>query len=167
MSDPNDKPTTKDELRHAYHDDQTAPKPPKPPTDWQSLVEEQIARIDWSTVAGKGKPLNLDRNPYVDASHELAHGVLKNAGFTLPWIDDARQIDADLAAARNKLRRGQAMYRNAGPDAERAWQAAQDEFREQITRLNRAIRDFNLKAPNPQVHKFLIRVEEELARLEE
>lgn len=167
MSDPDDKPTAKDELRRTYRDDQASPKPPKPSTDWQSLVEEQIAKIDWSTVSGKGKPLNLDRNPYVDAGDELAHGVLKNAGFTLPWIDDARQIEADLAAARDKLRRSHAAFRNGGPGAERAWQIALDEFREQIARINRTIRDYNLKAPSPQVHKFLIRIEEELGRLGE
>ena len=171
MTDDRDQPTTKEELRRQYQQDQAGPQPPAEPRDWQSLIEEQIAKIDWSTVAGQGKPLNLERNPYVDPGDELAHGLLKNAGFTLPWIEDSRQIDADIAAARASLARAHASYLEAR-DAEMcsghqwiegAWLAAVRDFRQQAAAINRAIRDFNLQAPSAHLHKFALRVDEELA----
>ena len=42
---------------------------------------------------------------------------------------------------------------------------ARREFRQTVENINRQIRDYNLKAPNVAVHKFVIRVDEELARL--
>jgi DnaJ homolog subfamily C member 28 len=171
MTDHRDKSTTNEELRRQYKQEQAGQQRPAAPREWQSLIEEQIARIDWSTVAGKGKPLNLERNPYADPDDELAHGLLKNAGFTLPWIEDSRQIDADIVAARAKLARAHASYQEAR-DAEMcsghqwiegAWLAAVRDFRQEAERLNRAIRDFNLKAPSAHLHKFALRIDEELA----
>jgi hypothetical protein len=171
MPDNSDKPTAKDELRRQYQQEQAEEPKPAKPRDWQSLVEEQIAKIDWSTVAGKGKPLNLERNPYMNESDELTHGLLRNAGFTLPWIEDGKKIDADVAAARARLARAHASYLEAR-DAEicaghqwieGAWLAAVRDFRQQAERINREIRDFNLKAPNMHLHKFVLRIDEELA----
>lgn len=141
--------------------------------DWQSLIEEQIARLDLDDLPNKGQPLDLAVNPYVDPSDEMANRLLKNAGFTLPWIDEARQIDAELEAARQKLSRARDDYlelRDAQLCAghqwvEGAWQAALREFRQDVERINRQIRDYNLKAPVASLQKFSVRVDEELARL--
>ena len=171
MTNDSDKPTSKDQLRRQYQEEQAAEARPAKPRDWQSLIEEQIAKIDWSTLAGKGKPLNLDRNPYLDESDELTHGLLRNAGYTLPWIEDSKKIDADVAAARAKLAQAHASYLEAR-DAEicaghqwieGAWLAAVRDFRQQAAAINREIRDFNLKAPSMHLHKFVLRVGEELA----
>ena len=171
MTNDSDKPTAKDQLRRQYQEEQSAEPRPAKPREWQSLVEKQIAKIDWSTLPGKGKPLNLDRNPYLDESDELTHGLLKNAGYTLPWIEDGKKIDADIAAARAKLAQAHASYLEAR-DAEicaghqwieGAWLAAVRDFRQQADAINRAIRDFNLKAPSMHLHKFVLRIDEELA----
>lgn len=171
MTNDSDKPTAKNQLRRQYQEEQAAEPRLAKPREWQSLVEEQIAKIDWSTLPGKGKPLNLDRNPYLDESDELTHSLLKNAGFTLPWIEDSKKIDADVAAARAKLAQAHASYLEAR-DAEicaghqwieGAWLAAVRDFRQQAETINRAIRDFNLKAPSMHLHKFVLRIDEELA----
>jgi DnaJ family protein C protein 28 len=164
-------PSVKDELRRQYQEEQAGQARLAKPVDWHSRIEEQIAKIDWSQVEGKGKPLNLERNPYADPGDELAHGLLRNAGYTLPWIEDGKKIDADVAAARSKLAQAHASYLEAR-DAEicaghqwieGAWLAAVREFREQAAAINREIRDFNLKAPSAHLHKFVLRVDEELA----
>lgn len=162
----------REDARRKYAEQQEASKP-KEPRDWQAIIDEQAALIDIDKLPGKGKPLNLNRNPYADESEELANSLLRNAGFTLPWIEDGRKIDAELAAARAKLARARDEYSEmrdsqicAGHQwVEGSWQAAQREFRQVVERLNREIRDYNLKAPNMAVHKFAIRVDEELARL--
>jgi DnaJ family protein C protein 28 len=171
MPSDQDTASKKEELRRQYQQEQAGETGLDATRDWQNLIEEQIAKIDWSTVQGKGKPLNLDRNPYADPGDELAHGLLKNAGFTLPWIEDSKKIDADVAAVRVKLARAHAGYLEAR-DAEMcsghqwiegAWLAAVREFRQEATRINREIRDFNLKAPSAHLHKFALRIDEELA----
>ncbi|HRX02819.1 MAG: DUF1992 domain-containing protein [Anaerolineae bacterium] len=162
----------REEARRKYAERQEPPKK-KEPLDWQAIIDEQAAQIDINTLPGKGKPLNLNRNPYADEADELANSLLKNAGFTLPWIEDSRKIDAELAAARAKLVRARDEYHEmrdaqicAGHQwVEGSWQAALREFRQAVENINRQIRDFNLKAPNVNVHKFVIRVDEELARL--
>ena len=162
----------REDARRKYAESQEPPKK-KEPRDWQAIIDEQAAQIDINTLPGKGKPLNLNRNPYADEADELANSLLKNAGFTLPWIEDSRKIDAELAAARAKLVRARDEYHEmrdaqicAGQQwVEGSWQAALREFRQAVENINRQIRDFNLKAPNVNVHKFVIRVDEELARL--
>lgn len=166
-----DHPTKKDELRRQYQHEQAGEPGASAPREWQNLIEEQIAKIDWTTLPGKGKPLNLDRNPYADPGDELAHDLLQNAGFTLPWIEDGKKIDADAAAARARLAQAHASYLEAR-DAEMcsghqwiegAWLAAVREFRQEAARINRDVRDFNLKAPSAHLHKFSLRIDEELA----
>lgn len=141
--------------------------------DWQSLIEEQIARLDLGNLPNRGRPLNLEDNPYADPSEDAAHRLIKNAGYTLPWIEEGHRIDQELAAARHKLERARAEYlelRDAQICAghqwvEGAWLAAVREFEQQVEQINRQIRDFNLKVPAASLHKFSVRVAEELAHL--
>jgi hypothetical protein len=141
--------------------------------DWQAIIDEQAAQIDVDRLPGKGKPLNLARNPYVDEADEMANSLIKNAGFTLPWIEEGQRIDAGLAAARVRLAGARAEFESLR-DAEicvghqwveGAWQAALREFRQAVEDLNRQIRDYNLKAPHASVHKHSVRLDEELARI--
>jgi len=125
----------REDARRKYAESQEPPKK-KEPRDWQAIIDEQAAQIDINTLPGKGKPLNLNRNPYADEADELANSLLKNAGFTLPWIEDSRKIDAELAAARAKLVRARDEYHEmrdaqicAGQQwVEGSWQAALREF---------------------------------------
>ena len=48
---------------------------------------------------------------------------------------------------------------------EGSWLASLREFRKDVEQINREIRDYNLKAPSVALHKFSIRVDEELARM--
>lgn len=170
MTTNDEKPASKEELRRRYQEEQADSKP-TPPKDWQSLIEEQISKLNLDNLPGKGTPLNLERNPYMNEGDELAHNLLKNAGYTLPWIDDSKRIDADIAAARAKLARAHTEYLHArdvemcaGPQwIEGAWLAAVREFRQEAARINRAIRDFNLLVPSARLHKFALLIDQELA----
>lgn len=142
--------------------------------DWHSLIEERIARININNLPGKGKPLHLSVNPYVDPDEEASQRIIRNAGFTLPWIEDGRQIDADLALARRALKAAYQRYRQlcgdphtaTQPWVEAEWQAALDRFQCRIEEINRQIRVYNLRVPALILQKFVVRVEEELTRLE-
>jgi DnaJ family protein C protein 28 len=143
------------------------------PRDWQSLIEEQIARLDLDNLPNRGRPLNLEDNPYADPSEDAAHRLIKHAGYTLPWIEEGHRIDRELVAARYKLEQARAEYlelRDAQICAghqwvEGTWLAAVREFKQQVNQINRQIRDYNLKVPAASLQKFSVRVAEELAHL--
>lgn len=177
-------PRFKSDLKRRYQEEiSRSPEDPQsdqgvgelsaPRKDWQSLVEEQIAKLDLNNLRNKGKPLNLNENPYLDPADAATHRLLRDAGFTLPWIDDSRKIDADLEKARRRLEQAHAEYlerRDAQICAghqwvEGSWEAAQRDFHQEVERINQQIRDYNLKSPSAALHKFSVRVDEELARL--
>jgi hypothetical protein len=74
-----------------------------------SDIEEHIRRAiesgKFDDLPGKGKPLNLDDDQWVDSDWRLAHHTLKSAGYTLPWIEMLKEIDLEIEAARLALRR--------------------------------------------------------------
>jgi hypothetical protein len=104
---------------------------------------------------------------------EMAHRLLQDAGFTLPWIEEGKQIDSDLEAARRDL---DGVWQDtmalrdtqicAGHQwVEGAWQSALREFQARVDEINDQIRDFNLKVPVVTLQKPTVRVDDELARL--
>lgn len=171
MSQGNKRVVSREEIvRQAEQEQRKATEPAR---DWQSLIEEQIARLDLDNLANKGQPLNLEANPYLDPAEDAAHRLIKNAGYTLPWIEEGQRIDGELTAARARLARAHAEYlelRDAEICAghqwvEGAWLAAVREFQQQVEQINRQIRDYNLKVPAQSLHKFSVRLSDELARL--
>jgi DnaJ family protein C protein 28 len=136
--------------------------------------EEQIRRAIeqgmFNDLPGRGKPLNLDENPFEDPEWRLAHKMLRDGGFTLPWIEKCKAIDAKLAAARAAL--GKAwLSRNASLEAgyslaqvEQEWQHAEDVFRAESVELNKMIFIYNLEVPTPQVQRLPIIVEREVQK---
>ena len=63
MSTDREPPLSKEELRRTYQEEQEGQRKEKSDSkrDWQSVIEEQIAKIEIDTQATKGKPLNLAR----------------------------------------------------------------------------------------------------------
>src|SRR5512146_3268725 len=116
-------------------------------------IEEQIRRAmaegKFSNLKGKGKPLNLDQNPFEDPGWRPAYRLLKNAGFTLPWIETRQEIEKDLEAARERLARawawkqGAAARRETPADSQADWERAATLFRKQVEELNKRIRSYN------------------------
>ncbi len=71
-------------------------------------IEEQLRRAieegKFDNLPGKGKPLHLDdTNPYGDADWELAYQILKESGYTLPWIETLHEIENDIDVALKEL----------------------------------------------------------------
>jgi hypothetical protein len=71
-------------------------------------TDEQIRRAmqegQFEDLPGQGRPLQLDEDPFEDPDWRLAHHMLRSAGYSLPWIETRREIEADLAAARLALK---------------------------------------------------------------
>ena len=55
----------------------------------------------FENLAGAGKPLNLEQDAFEDPDVRMAHRLLRNHGFTLPWIEELNE----LRVATEELRR--------------------------------------------------------------
>ncbi len=139
-------------------------------------VEEHIQRAmaegKFDHLPGKGQPLRLEEHPFEAAEWRLTHHLLRNAGFSLPWIEERHEIEEALQSARQALRRAwlwrekalQAQLPSILINAE--WQRALALFHGQIEALNRRIFSYNLHVPSPQFQLFPLDEQRELERLE-
>jgi DnaJ family protein C protein 28 len=135
-------------------------------------IEEQIrqamAEGKFSDLPGKGKPLDLDENPFADPDWRLAYHLLSTSGFTLPWIESRREILAEIRAARLDLSQAwawTAAARNAGREPayiQEIWMRAEEQFCQKAAALNRRIFSYNLQAPTHHLQVLRLDIEAEL-----
>jgi DnaJ family protein C protein 28 len=134
----------------------------------EEIIRRAIEEGKFEELPGKGKPLNLDENPHEDPAWRMAHHMLRNAGFSLPWIETRREIEIDLEAARDFLARSRAWRDNAlqqgsCPDwVEAEWERSLQVFQDQVNELNKRIRSNNLAVPSTRFQRRLIDPKEEL-----
>jgi DnaJ family protein C protein 28 len=140
-----------------------------------SSVEKHIRRAmeqgKFEDLPGKGKPLNLDENPLEDPDWRLAYQMLRNSGFTLPWIETAREIEKEWESMRQSLARSWIWHQAAQTSGENPeeidyeWQQAVEGFRKQITVLNALIFSYNLNVPAERFQKPILNADREINRL--
>ncbi len=120
-------------------------------TDWlDKIIEDAIRKGQFDDLPGKGKPLNLDPNPHEDPEKRLAHKVLHDAGYKLPWIDERNEIEAAIKNVQTILARDYDDYRamQSAPQARSAWDAATINFRARVVEINKRIDVYNLNVPS-------------------
>ena len=137
-----------------------------------SDIEEHIRRAiesgKFDDLPGKGKPLNLDDDAWVDSDWRLANHILKSAGYTLPWIETIKELDLEIEAARLALRRAWqwriAALGSGTPvlEADAEWQRAVQSFKDQAVKLNKRIFDLNLLVPSAQFQRLQLNPESEI-----
>ena len=142
----------------------------EPPRSIDEQIRQAMERGEFDNLPGKGKPLNLDENPYEDPGWRTAYRMLKDNGFTLPWIEKRRDIEDDFEKSVLSLRQKWECWQNADAhrgmaQPKREWQQALQSFREEITKLNKRIRDYNLKIPSNQFQRRSIDIEQEIAKI--
>ncbi len=143
---------------------------PRPEKERRNLVEQRIqeAMVEgaFDNLPGKGKPLNLKKNPYADPGQDLAFSLLRNNGFAPEWIERDKEIRRELAEARNRLRAAW-QKRRGNPAGDTAWQTAVDRFEASLHKLNQKIADFNLIVPAARGQRPRLRLARELRRIQE
>ena len=138
-------------------------------------IEEQIRKAmeegQFKDLKGKGKPLNLDDNPYADPDWKLAHHVIKSSGFTLPWIETRQEIDTETEALQIALQRAwewrqEALERKLPADlVDTDWQRALSVFNTRVEKLNKKIRSYNLEVPADQFQVFALQADRIIERI--
>ena len=140
-----------------------APHRAGPAKPVEQRIQEAMANGAFDDLPGKGAPLSLDSNPYLEPGQELAFGLLQNNGFAPEWIERDKEIRRDLEAARAALK---AARQRCGGDGS-AWQAAVARFESQLNKLNRKIDDFNLITPVVSCQRARLQLAAELRRAQE
>jgi DnaJ family protein C protein 28 len=120
----------------------------------EKRLREAIENGEFDDLPGKGEPLDLQENPFEDPDLRVVHRLLRNAGFAPAWIEERKDIDAELEAARTKLSRAWTLFgARANAPSEAEWERSLKEFSEQVVALNQRVRSYNLKAPAAVFHR--------------
>ena len=135
-------------------------------------LRQAMAEGKFDNLPGKGKPLHLDdTNPHANPEWELAYRMLKESGFSLPWIETIREIEKDIEAAHKDLQiawewqQSSQSAPNPGSDPSAEWERSQSAFKEKLAALNQRIRDYNLQVPNAHFQRPALNFERELKRV--
>jgi len=124
-----------------------------------SALDKAAEQGEFDDLAGKGKKLDLGENPFARPEDELAHRLLRDQGFTLPWIEARREIEKALEAERARLARAWEF------GAPARWRPERARFSEAIQAINRLVRDYNLKVPLAALQMLPFDAEREIARI--
>jgi hypothetical protein len=108
--------------------------------EWHFIADRKIQEAmndgAFEHLDGAGEPLDLNENPFEDPAQRMAHRLLRNNGFAPAWIEDGREIDAEIRFLKANLVRFD--------DAER---------QRRLDHLNRRIAAYNLKVPVASAQK--------------
>src|SRR5581483_4112960 len=64
------------------------------------ILDELAEQGYFQNLPGSGKPLDLSDEdyPFIPDDMRLAYRILRNAGYSLPWIELRKDIEAEIAA---------------------------------------------------------------------
>ncbi len=119
----------------------------------------------FDNLPGKGKPFELNKNPYADPEKEMALGILKNNNYSPAWIERDKEIRKALELARNNLQAAWKRYQTQLSD-KNTWEAALGRFEQNLDKINRKIKDSNLMVPILSKQRMLLHLTNEVERIQ-
>jgi len=135
-------------------------------------IDDQIRKAiesgQFDNLPGKGKPLRLDENAFEDPDWRMANHILKNAGFSLPWIEKRAEILAEVEANRQKLNQvwewKSRVVESQLPssEVEAEWLRAIALFRQNMADLDSRIRDLNLEVAHARFQLARLKIDKEI-----
>jgi len=132
----------------------------------ETLVEKKIREAmekgEFDNLPGKGEPIDLSENPFENPELRMVHKLLREAGFAPAWIEERKDIEAELVKSRTILSRAGKLYDRESRRSE--WQRVVREFREKVSELNARVKIYNLKTPAAVFQRGLIDVNAEIQR---
>ncbi len=137
----------------------------------EELIQEGRERGLFDDLPGKGKPLNLQNNPY-EKDMELANKLLKDNDLPPAWILQQKRILDGIHQLRVDIRRQWVWHERefAAASAEGkgrltiSWDDYYLKWVETVADLNRQIENFNLKRPSDNLEILKLSLDTELTR---
>jgi len=118
-------------------------------------IRSAIESGQWDNLPGKGKPLQWQENPFEPPEWRMAFSLLRQNGFSLPWLEERKEIEAEVQQFRAQLALG---LRSANVMEVKDW------AKSQIDRLNRRIFRYNLGVPLDRFQVTSLNLEQEVER---
>ncbi len=111
------------------------------------IIKRAMQEGAFDDLPGKGKPLNLDVNPYESEEWRTAYRVLRSNGYSLPWLEMRKEIEEAINQVRS--------------DALGVWLSGRTDLwteqikvcEERIKALNERIFKYNLQVPSAQFQR--------------
>ena len=132
-----------------------------------TFVDEQIRmaleRGKFDAQREQGHPLKMDQTQFADET-DMAYKMVKDSGHTIGFIGERKKLLQKIAGMRSQLAR-EAEKKDGSIGSELRWKSSLDSFRRQVRKLNRAIHNYNLKAPREQFHILTLDAEWEIDRV--
>lgn len=157
---------------------ESKPRTHRTPEQWQDLasqrIEEAMRAGEFDNLAGKGKPLNPDPDPFTPADMKMANSLLRNNELVPAWISDRKAVLAAIAQFRAKMQTTAAAYQAALESVEAPHQRMQlvqrynaqvETWRQEIGELNKRIQTQNLRQPVTFLEIYKLRLDDELASI--
>ena len=119
----------------------------------EEVIQAAIRDGAFDNLPGQGQLLDSNPNDFSGEDWDLAHHLLKENGFAPEFIEIRKSIEADLELARGEIKRAKQWREKALGDGDNAewvekqWLQAKSKFQDQITALNKRIRDYNIIIP--------------------
>ncbi len=155
------------------------PKAPGPRTEaaWNDLISHRIDEAmrngAFDNLRNKGKPLSIERNPYVPQEQQMANDLLKNNNLTPHWISERNAMLDAIVRFRAQFQavsqRFQTEWESSTDAKFRAqlstkWQRQIESWGQEIKDLNRRINTQNLQQPVARLEIFKLLLDDELMR---
>lgn len=144
----------------------------------QDLVERQIeqamARGEFDNLAGKGKPLDLEDNPFEPLETRMMMKILKDNDFAPYWIELGKEIDArweklnketEVFKSYTRMTLGQKRSKSAVQRYEQKKASFYSETRYLLEDIYRKTLDYNLHCPTYRQGRANITVDDEIMKV--
>ncbi|MFZ6018776.1 MAG: DnaJ family domain-containing protein [Chloroflexota bacterium] len=121
----------------------------------EEKIRSAIESGQWDNLPGKGKPLQWEENPFEPPEWRMTFSLLRQNGFSLPWLEERKEIEAEVQQFRAQFALG---LRFANVMEVKDW------AKSQIDRLNRRIFRYNLGVPLDRFQVTSLNLEQEVER---
>jgi hypothetical protein len=144
---------------------------------WTDIVGQRIEQAmhegAFENLPGNGKPLNLNKNPYVPEDRQMAYKLLENNDLAPGWIRERTSTLSVIEAFRGEIHTAvhtqlaalQGTTDHATIDQLRAsWTTRLATWRDTIIALNKRIESVNIQQPIVHLEIIKLRLSSELTK---
>ncbi len=145
--------------------------------EWTDIVGQRIEQAmregAFDNLPGQGKPLDLNKNPFVPEDRQMAYKLLENNDLAPSWISERTNVLNAIEAFRQELHAGvhrhQAVLQSTTDPAAvetfvAAWQARLAGWSEEVSAINKRIETVNMQQPIAHLEIIKLRLPDELSR---